>query len=112
MPEVREHGDAPVLDLGGLRIFVLVDHVLVDAVIEELMDFRLDPRLAERGEVLARVAVEEELVANRLVDVLRVPLVAGKMFFREHVCEVVGCEHLVVGIAGRRGGEGHNFIWC
>ena len=113
MPQVGEHGDAAVLDLGRLRILVLVDHVLVDALVEEAMHFGFDPGLAERGEVLPRVAVEEEFVADGLVNVPGVPLVLGEEFLGQRVGEVAGGEDFVGGIARGRGcGEGHDVIWC
>ena len=58
--------DTAALELGRLGVLVLVDEVLVDAEVHQLVDLRLLPGLAERGQVLARVAVEEELVGDRL----------------------------------------------
>jgi len=45
-------------ELRHLRILILVDHILVDALIHQLADFRLDPRLAEGCDILPRVAVK------------------------------------------------------
>ena len=66
VPQVGQHVDAAPLELGRLGILVLVDQVLVDAEVHQLVDLRLLPGLAERGQVLARVAVEQELVGDRL----------------------------------------------
>ena len=49
-------------DLGGQRILVLVDHVLVDREVHDLVDPRLFPGLAEGCEILAGVAVEKQFV--------------------------------------------------
>ncbi len=67
VPEVGHHVHAAALDLGGLRVLVLVDHVLVDAQVHERVHLGLLPRLAEGGQVLAGVAVEHELVVHGLV---------------------------------------------
>ena len=59
--------DAAHFKLGSLRIFVLVDHVLVEGFGHELVGFGLHPRAAEGGEVEARTAVEDELVVDEVV---------------------------------------------
>ena len=51
----QPHVDAAPLDLRGLRILVLIDHVLVDGQRHQAEDLGLDPCLAERGQVLASV---------------------------------------------------------
>jgi hypothetical protein len=53
---------APPLDLGGLRVLILVDHVLAGRKRHQAHHLRLHPGLAERGQVLARVAIEHQLV--------------------------------------------------
>ena len=70
VPQVGEHVHAAPLDLGGLRVLVLVDHVLVDRQVHQPVDGRLLPRLAERGQVLPGVAVEQQLVGDDGVGVL------------------------------------------
>ena len=72
VPEIREHVHATRLDLGGLRILVLVDHVLVDAVVHQLVDLGLAPRLAEGREILPRVAVEQQFVPDGRIDIARI----------------------------------------
>ena len=67
VPQVGQHVHTAAFDLGRLRVFVLVDHVLVDALVHQLVDFRLYPGLAEGGQVLARVAVQHQLVMHHLV---------------------------------------------
>jgi hypothetical protein len=57
----------------SLRVFILVDHVLVGRLVHDLLDFGFDPGSAEGGEILLRVAVQDELVVDGLVDSLRVP---------------------------------------
>ena len=75
IPQIRNHVDAPAFDLGGLRILVLVHHVLVDAFIEKTMDLRLGPCLAEGRQVLARIAVEQQLVEDGLAHASGIALV-------------------------------------
>ena len=67
VPQVGEDRDAAPLELGGLRVLVLVDHVLVDALGHQLRGLRLHPRRDERGQVQPRAAVEQQLVVDQLV---------------------------------------------
>jgi hypothetical protein len=80
VPEIGEHVNAALFDGCGLRVFILVDHVLVGGLVHDLLDFGFDPGGAEGGEILLGVAVEDELIVNSLIDGLRVLL-----FFRELV---------------------------
>ena len=82
VPQVGQDGDAAALDLCRLGVLVLVDEVLVDAEVHQLVDLRLLPRLAEGGQVLARVAVEEQLVGDRLERLGRRHLLAGTVVSR------------------------------
>jgi len=63
----------------GLRVFILVDHVLVGGLVHDLLDFGLDPGSAEGGEILLGVAVEDELIVDGLIDGLRVLLCFGEL---------------------------------
>jgi hypothetical protein len=72
VPQIGQHVDAALFDGRGLRVFILVDHVLVGGLVHELLDFGFDPGGAEGGEILLRVAVEDELIVDGLVDGLRV----------------------------------------
>ena len=81
VPQVGEHVHASALDLRGLRVLVLVDHVLVDREVHQRVDLRLLPRLAERGEVLAGVAVEHHLVGHDLERVVGAISSLGKRYF-------------------------------
>ena len=87
--------DAAGLELGGLRVLVLVDHVLVDGEVHDLVDLGLDPGLAEGGQVLAGVAVEHQLVDHHLVGVAGVLLLPGEPELRHRDREVAGCVDLV-----------------
>ena len=62
-----QHVDAAHLQLRRLRILVLVDHVLVEALRHERLGLRLHPGGHEGGHVEARVAVEHQLVVDDLV---------------------------------------------
>jgi len=69
-PQVGHHVHAPPLDLRGLRVLVPVDHVLVDRQRHQRQHLGFLPGLAERGQVLPRVAVQHQLIGN---DLVRVP---------------------------------------
>ena len=81
VPQVGEHVDAARLELGRLRILVLVDHVLVDGEIHDLVDLGLLPGLAERRQVLARVAVQEKFVLHDLEGVRGQAFGFGNLYF-------------------------------
>ena len=67
VPEAAEDVDAAHLERCRLRVLVLVDHVLVEALRHQLLRLRLHPGGDEGGEVHARVAVEHQLVVDDLV---------------------------------------------
>ena len=83
VPEPAEHVDAAHLELRGLRVLVLVDHVLVEALGHQLLGLRLHPRRHERREVHARVAVEHQLVVDDLVRDVRGHVVGGHLVPRD-----------------------------
>ena len=87
VPEVGQHVHAADLDLGRLRVFGPVDHVLVDREVHQAVQLRLLPGLAERREVLPRVAIEVELVRDDLENVRRASLVRRKAVLRQRVLE-------------------------
>ncbi len=83
IPQVGQHVHTARFDLGCLRILLLVDHVFVDAVVHQLANFGLDPRLAERRQVLPGVAVEEQFVVKRSVNLVARSLLLGEPVSRQ-----------------------------
>jgi hypothetical protein len=78
-PEVLiDHVHAAALELGRLRVLVLVDHVLVDALAHQLRRLRLHPRGHERRQVQPRPPVEEQFVVDELVGDLGRHRVVGQ----------------------------------
>ena len=67
VPQPAQDVHAARLDLRGLRILVLVDHVLVEALGHQRPGLRLHPGRHERREVQPRVAVDHQLVVDDLV---------------------------------------------
>ena len=67
VPQVGEDRHAAPLDLGGLRVLVLVDHVLVGALLHQGERLRLHPGRDEGGEVEPGAAVQQQLVLDQLV---------------------------------------------
>ena len=96
VPQVGQDVHAARLELGRLRVLVLVDHVLVERQVHQPMDLGLEPRLAERREVLARVAVEHQLVRHDLVGVPRILLPLGDPVLGHRHRQVVRCEHVIL----------------
>jgi len=66
MPEVGQDIDAAPLQLGGLRVLVLVDHVLVEALGHQQLRLRLHPGRDECREVEPGVAVQDQLIPDYL----------------------------------------------
>ena len=95
VPQVGQHVHAAVFDLGRLRVFVLVDHVLVDAFVHQLVDFRIQPGLAEGRQVLAGVAVQHQLVVHHLVGVAWVVLFFRHLVLGHHDRQVRRCIHII-----------------
>ena len=71
MPEVGNHAHAAHFQLGALGVLVLVNHVLADAQVHELVHLLIVPGLAESGQILAGVAIEQELGLDEFVSILR-----------------------------------------
>ena len=66
VPEAGEDVHATALDLGGLGVLVLVDHVLRGALGHEQLGLGLHPGRHERREVEPGVAVQHQLVVDDL----------------------------------------------
>ena len=71
VPQPAQDVDASHLELRGLRVLVLVDHVLVEALRHEPLGLRLHPGRDERCDVQARVPVQHQLVVDDLVGDVR-----------------------------------------
>src|SRR5271166_5887455 len=78
------------LDLGGLRILVLVAHILVDALGHQGQRLGFDPRGAEGREVLPRVSIEQQLVVNKCVSCSRRTLIAGNSMLWNRQRKIAG----------------------
>ena len=66
VPQGGQDVHAPRLQLRGLRVLVLVDHVLAEAFGHQLLRLGLHPGGHERGQVEPGVAVQGELVPHGL----------------------------------------------
>jgi hypothetical protein len=89
VPEVAQDPHAAALDLGGLRILVLVDHVLVGRGRHERGCVRRHPRGHEGREVEARAAVEQQLVGDQIVCHLAAHADLGQAVVRQPAGELV-----------------------
>ena len=98
MPKIGEHLHTARFNLGRLRIFVLVDHVLVDTGIHQPMDLGLFPSLAEGREILTRIPVEHQLVTDRGKDTPRIALAIGESRLRKARGEIARTVGLVVAV--------------
>jgi hypothetical protein len=78
MPEVGQDAQAPLLQLRGLGVFVLVDDVLVGAFLHQLAGLRLHPGAHEGGQIQAGVAIEHQVVVDELIGVRGVEAAGGE----------------------------------
>ena len=66
--KVGDHADAALLDRGGGRVFVLVDHVLVERLGHQLLGLGIHPRRHERRQVQPAAAVEHQFVVDEPIS--------------------------------------------
>ena len=71
MPQVADHGNAAVLEVGRHGILVLVDGVLLHRLGHDLGGHGLHVGLAERGEVLRGVALDGQVFLDHLIGYAR-----------------------------------------
>ena len=100
MEEARHDVHAARFDLGGLRVLVLVDHVLGERLAHELLGLGLHPGGDEGREVQAGVAVEHELVVDQVVGRARLHLLGGDLEARN------GAGQRTTGVGGGERGLG------
>ena len=101
VPEPAEDVHAAHLELRRLRVLVLVDHVLVEALRHQLPCLGLHPGGHERGQVEPGVAVQHQLVGDHLVGEVRRHL-AGR--------DVVAGDRLT--LEGEQRGRGQIVRWA
>ena len=85
MEEPRHDVDAAFLDLGRVRIFVLVDQVLVEALRHQLLGLRFHPSRHERCQVESRIAVQHQLVVNQVVRDVGIELAFRELVLGDRV---------------------------
>src|SRR5260370_24449482 len=66
VPEAREHVDTAQLKLGGLGIFVLVHHVLIERFSHQQPRFWLHPRRDKRRQLPARIPIKNPFIRNKV----------------------------------------------
>ena len=90
MPKIGQHMHATLLNLCGLGVLILVHHILVDAIVHQLVDFGLFIGLAEGGKVLTGVTIEHQFVANGRINMPWVMHFEREAPSREHLREILG----------------------
>ena len=71
IPTAGKHVDAAHLQFRRLRVFILVDHVLVERVSHQLARFRLHPCGYKCGQIQSGIAIQHQLVVDQVVRSLR-----------------------------------------
>ena len=67
VPHATDHVHAATLKLGRLRIFILIDHILIRRFRHQTGGIRRHPGRDERSQVQAGAAVEQQLVRHHVV---------------------------------------------
>ena len=78
MEQVGDHAHAALLDRGGDRVFVLVDHVLVERLGHQPVGLGIHPGRHEGGQIQPRAAVQHQLVVNEPVGLLGLHRLVGQ----------------------------------
>ena len=101
---------AACFDLGGLGVFILVDHVLVEALVHQLVDLGLRPGLAESRQILPGVTIEHQLVMDHAIGVTGSMLAFRKFILRHADREIIGSinviQKIVANVVFRMQGHG------
>ena len=105
--EAREHPDAALLDLRGLRVLGVIDEVAVQVGGDQLARLRLHPRGDERGEVAHRLPVELELLADQAQRIETAHAVLGQRV----VGRRLGEEPVAVGAPSASSSDARR-AWC
>lgn len=95
VPQVPEHSHAAPLQLGRLRVLVLVDDVLVQRFVHQPARLVVHPGGAERREVHPRDPVEQQFVVHHLVGDPREGLLLGEPIARRGRAELGQGEQVV-----------------
>ena len=111
MPQIADHGDAAVLEVGRHGVLVLVDGVLLHRLGHDLRGHGLHVGLAERGEVLRGVALDGQVLLDHLVGDARLDRLVVHLEARHGHIGCLGAEdgrrvlgafvHAIEDLAGR-----------
>ena len=85
IPKIGNNGSATHLNSGCLGIFILVNHVLVNAEIHQHPDLLFIPGLAEGCKILAGIAVQHQFIGHQLESVLRAHRIIRELILGEKV---------------------------
>jgi len=83
MEQIGNNVDASPFDFGGLRILVLVDHVLVECLRHQAFGLWLHPSCHEGCEIQSRITVKHQFFVDDSVRDLRWRLRVGQPISRE-----------------------------
>ena len=89
MPEVGQDPQAALFELGGLGIFVFINHVFVGALLHQAARLGFHPGAHKCGQVEAGVAIKHQVVVHQLVG-----QIAGQPLLTEAMAGDLGCIEL------------------
>ena len=78
MEQVADHVHAAPFQLGGLRVLVLIDHVLVEGLGHESIGLRLHPCGDERRKIEPTAPVEQQLVVDQPIRGVSIETFGGQ----------------------------------
>ena len=84
IPKPGQHAQAAILQLGGLGIFVLIDHVFVGALAHQMQRFWLHPGADKGRQIEHGVAIQHQVVVDELVGQIGVQAMLRQLIARQH----------------------------
>lgn len=90
VPEIGKHAQTALLQIGGLRVFILVDDVFVAAFLHQSPGFGLHPGAHKRGQIQPCVAIQHQVGMNQLIGHIPGHTVLPESLARQVVRQVGG----------------------
>src|SRR5258708_456764 len=68
MPQPGENIDTALLNFGGLRVLILINHILVERLRHQSFCFWLHPGGDEGGQVEPGIAIEDQFIMDQAIS--------------------------------------------
>ena len=67
MPEVGENPQTTLFEFGGLRVLILINHILLGTLLHQLERLGLHPGTHKGGEIQTCIAIQHQVIVHQLV---------------------------------------------